>query len=123
MYYSYSFVEESIGLTVGGVAEKHPFITLGIELPSVFTIIEDVASTSKDMKVLDSRLSSFPDLIRSHHSAWPQVHLVDDVASGVHSFSPNPMRNTHRIQHNSRHFFDSPLLPFNNTIFLRCLRS
>src|SRR4051812_41449515 len=61
--------------------------------------------------------------MRSFLQELVKVNLVDDMAVSVDSFGPEPNWSLVFSKHCSGHFNKSTILPFNNTILLRCIRS
>ena len=60
-----SFVVNSISLACGGVSQKYYFITLGVKLSDILSILKDETNTSKDSEILHIWLSSIPQFIGS----------------------------------------------------------
>src|SRR3954466_13271781 len=62
-------------------------------------------------------------LMRSFVQKFVKVNLVDDMTSYVNCFSPEPDGSLVFSKHGSGHFNKSSILPFNDTILLRCIGS
>src|SRR3954466_4775694 len=61
--------------------------------------------------------------MRSFLQELMKVNLVDDMASCVDGFGPEPDWGLVFSKHCSGHLNKSTILPFNNTILLRCIGS
>src|SRR4051812_49429488 len=85
--------------------------------------ISNETRSAKYPKIGHIRLVTSDKLMRSFLQELMKVNLVDDMASCVDGFGPEPDWCLVFIKHCSGHFNKSTILPFNNTILLRCISS
>src|SRR3954465_7376535 len=85
--------------------------------------ISNETRSAKYPKIGHIRLVTIDKLMRSFLQELMKVNLVDDMAGRVDSFGPEPNCGLVFNKHCSSHLNKSMILPFNNTILLRCISS
>src|SRR3954469_23456997 len=85
--------------------------------------ISDITWSTKYSKVRNIRLFTSDKFMRCFLRELVQINLVDDMTCSIDSFSPEPDRCLVFSKHCSGHLNKSSILPFNNTILLRCISS
>ena len=83
---SITFIKYFAGSTIYRITKKNASITLRIHFSSLFSISQWVTFTSKDMKIFNSRFSSFPHFIKSRCYANSQGDKIVNVTCSVHGF-------------------------------------
>src|SRR3954467_3506709 len=83
--------------------------------------ISNETRSAKYPKIGHIRLVTSDKLMRSFLQELMKVNLVDDMASSVDCFGPEPDWGLVFSKHCSGHLNESTILPFNNTILLRCV--
>src|SRR4051812_30328812 len=113
----------SIGVRVFRITNKNTLDSSRFEFTELFIFVLDEALATKDTEVLDVGLLTCENLIWSHVKGSTEEEPVRVVDRGSNSFSPKIVRGLEFTQHCSCHINDCPVLPFNNTILLRGIRS
>src|SRR3954469_8793662 len=85
--------------------------------------ISNETRCTKYPKIGHIRLVTSDKLMRSFLQELMKVNHVDDMAGSVDSFGPEPNWGLIFSKHSSGHLNNSTILPFNNTILLRCIGS
>src|SRR3954469_1137103 len=85
--------------------------------------ISNEARSTKHPKIGHIRLVTSDKLMRSFLQELMKVNLVDDMAGSVDGFGPELNWGLVFSKHCSGHLNKTTILPFNNTILLRCIRS
>src|SRR4051812_256406 len=118
-----SLVVVSIGMRVFRITKKNTLYSSRFEFTELFFFVLDEALASKHTEVVDIGLITCENLIWSHVKGSTEEDPVRVVDRGSNSFSPKIVRRLEFTQHCSCHVNDYPVLPFNNTILLRSIRS
>jgi hypothetical protein len=71
------------------------------------------------LKIFDSSLLTSPYFVRSLVGLRPKVQLIDDMASGVDSFSQKMSSQILGVYYNPRHILNNFILPLLYTILFR----
>src|SRR3954462_4710752 len=85
--------------------------------------ISNETRSTKYPKIGHIRLVTSDKLMRSFLQELMKVNLVDDMAGSVDCFGPEPNWGLVFSKHCSGHLNKGTILPFNNTILLRCVSS
>src|SRR4051812_31291510 len=85
--------------------------------------ISNETRSTKHPKIGHIRLVTSDKVMRSFLQELMKINLVDDMAVRGVSFAPDPNWGLVFSKHCSGHFTKSAILPFNNTILLRCISS
>ena len=111
----------TICFTIIGIGKENTNITPGIKFIQMFTVIQNVTCSTKDMKVTYNGFLPFPQFIRCLFCARSKIHMIYCATSNGNSFGPKSLGQFLTIKHNTSHFLQYAIFPFNNTILLWCL--
>lgn len=104
-----------------GITQRYSLIALWIKCYSLFAIYKNITCISKHMKIFKVGLPP-PYLIISDKDTLMNCDSVVNMTSNIHCFIQEMTWQVFRMDHNSHHFLQGMVLPFNNFILLRCDR-